>query len=73
MEYELGCADDEINMNLENAMCPGFISDDLRRVIWTNVSYKKLIFGKEEDCSKLDECVACDEREAFFNATDVHL
>lgn len=40
--YGLGKTDDEKRMNLVKDTCPGFISDGLGRVTWTNEAYKKM-------------------------------
>lgn len=63
-EYELGCTDEERKMNLEKDTCPGFISDGLGRVVWTNRSYKDLVVGKDEDqkCSKMSVWLVMKER-----------
>ncbi|MCL7049988.1 hypothetical protein MKW94_000627 [Papaver nudicaule] len=39
----LGRTDEEKKINLEKDTCPGFISDGLNRVIWTNEAYRKLV------------------------------
>ncbi|KAL1213815.1 hypothetical protein V5N11_009992 [Cardamine amara subsp. amara] len=69
VENELGCTDDEIKMNLEKDTCPGFISDGLGRVIWTNVPYKKLVFGKEEKCSKMSVWLVMKEKPLLTQRT----
>ncbi|KAG7533694.1 hypothetical protein ISN45_Aa08g013030 [Arabidopsis thaliana x Arabidopsis arenosa] len=62
-EYELGCTDEEIKMNLERDTCPGFISDGLGRVIWTNRSYRELVVGKDhEQCGKMSVWLVMKER-----------
>lgn len=40
--YGLGKTDDERKMNLVKDTCPGFISDGVGRVTWTNEAYKKM-------------------------------
>ncbi|KAL1203983.1 hypothetical protein V5N11_011826 [Cardamine amara subsp. amara] len=40
--YGLGKTDEEKKMTLVNDTCPGFISDGLGRVTWTNEAYKKM-------------------------------
>ncbi|RZC70835.1 hypothetical protein C5167_033992 [Papaver somniferum] len=39
----LGRTDEEKKINLEKDACPGFISDSLNRVKWTNEAYRKLV------------------------------
>ncbi|RZC76695.1 hypothetical protein C5167_000794 [Papaver somniferum] len=39
----LGRTDEEKKINLEKDACPGFISDSLNRVRWTNEAYRKLV------------------------------
>lgn len=39
----LGRTDEEKKNNLEKDACPGFISDGLNRVRWTNGAYRKLV------------------------------
>ncbi|CAH8325587.1 unnamed protein product [Eruca vesicaria subsp. sativa] len=40
--YGLGNTDEEKKMNLGRDTCPGFISDGVGRVTWTNEAYKKM-------------------------------
>ncbi|KAG2301029.1 hypothetical protein Bca4012_059154 [Brassica carinata] len=40
--YGLGKTDEEKKMNLVRDTCPGFISDGVGRVTWTNEAYKKM-------------------------------
>ncbi|CAA0408874.1 unnamed protein product [Arabidopsis thaliana] len=62
-EYELGRTDEERKMNLERDTCPGFISDGLGRVIWTNGSYRELVVGKDhEQCSKMSVWLVMKEK-----------
>ncbi|KAG2312499.1 hypothetical protein Bca4012_027043 [Brassica carinata] len=61
-EYELGCTDEEKKMNLERDTCPGFISDGLGRVVWTNGSYRDLVIGKERCCSKMSVWLVMNEK-----------
>ncbi|XVE54520.1 hypothetical protein DITRI_Ditri03aG0088400 [Diplodiscus trichospermus] len=42
----LGCTDDERNFNLRMDTCPGFISDEMGRVTWTNGAYKEMVGGE---------------------------
>ncbi|XP_042496920.1 uncharacterized protein LOC122075815 [Macadamia integrifolia] len=44
----LGYTNEEKRKNLERDTCPGFISDGLNRVEWTNKAYKRMIGGGEE-------------------------
>lgn len=39
----LGCTDEERMRNLERDTCPGFISDGLNRVGWTNGAYREMV------------------------------
>ncbi|XP_026410119.1 uncharacterized protein LOC113305257 [Papaver somniferum] len=39
----LGRTDEEKKINLDKDACPGFISDSLNRVRWTNEAYRKLV------------------------------
>ncbi|XP_010555536.2 PREDICTED: uncharacterized protein LOC104825007 [Tarenaya hassleriana] len=48
-QYELGCTDEERKMNLEKDTCPGFISDGLGRVTWTNGPYRDLVMRNKGD------------------------
>ncbi|XP_015068451.1 uncharacterized protein LOC107012985 [Solanum pennellii] len=41
--YGLGRTDEEKLINLERDSCPGFISDGLNRVRWTNKAYKAMV------------------------------
>ncbi|KAL2465444.1 hypothetical protein Adt_41295 [Abeliophyllum distichum] len=43
--YELGRTDEERMMNLYLDTCPGFVSDRLNRVRWTNLGYKQMVQG----------------------------
>lgn len=61
-EYELGCTDEEKKMNLERDTCPGFISDGLGRVVWTNGSYRDLVIGKDMCCSKMSVWLVMNEK-----------
>ncbi|CAF2145132.1 unnamed protein product [Brassica napus] len=40
--YGLGKTDDEKKLNLAREACPGFISDGVGRVTWTNKAYRKM-------------------------------
>ncbi|KAH0850384.1 uncharacterized protein LOC103855038 [Brassica rapa] len=40
--YGLGKTDDEKKLNLAREACPGFISDGVGRVTWTNEAYRKM-------------------------------
>ncbi|CAH8346335.1 unnamed protein product [Eruca vesicaria subsp. sativa] len=40
--HGLGRTDEEKKMNLTNDTCPGFISDGVGRVTWTNEAYRKM-------------------------------
>ncbi|XP_010550721.1 PREDICTED: uncharacterized protein LOC104821508 [Tarenaya hassleriana] len=40
--YGIGRIDGERKMNLERDTCPGFISDGIGRVTWTNDAYKRM-------------------------------
>ncbi|CAI9754007.1 unnamed protein product [Fraxinus pennsylvanica] len=51
--YRLGRTDKERVMSLQRDTCPGFISDSLNRVMWTNGTYRQMVSGTEE------EVVAC--------------
>lgn len=44
----LGRTDEERRCNLERDTCPGFISDGLGRVTWTNGALRKMV-GREEE------------------------
>ncbi|XP_059641924.1 uncharacterized protein LOC132283905 [Cornus florida] len=37
------CTDEERRMNLERDTCPGFISDGLDGVVWTNGAYREMV------------------------------
>lgn len=43
--YGLGRTDEERMMNLYLDTCPGFLSDGLNRVKWTNLAYKQMVQG----------------------------
>ncbi|CAI9754665.1 unnamed protein product [Fraxinus pennsylvanica] len=43
--YGLGHTDEERMMNLYLDTCPGFVSDGLNRVKWTNLAYKQMVQG----------------------------
>ncbi|KAF8082023.1 hypothetical protein N665_0852s0002 [Sinapis alba] len=68
-EYELGCTDEEKKMNLERDTCPGFISDGLGRVVWTNGSYRDLVIGKEKCCSKMSVWLVMNEKPLLTKRT----
>ncbi|VVB13507.1 unnamed protein product [Arabis nemorensis] len=68
-EYELGCTDEERKMNLERDTCPGFISDGLGRVVWTNASYRELVIGGEEKTSKMSVWLVMKERPLLTHRT----
>ncbi|XAR67917.1 hypothetical protein NMG60_11002858 [Bertholletia excelsa] len=40
--YGLGCTDEERIWSLERDTCPGFVSDGLDRVVWTNRAYREM-------------------------------
>ncbi|KAK6261903.1 hypothetical protein QUC31_007719 [Theobroma cacao] len=42
----LGSTDEERKVNLVKDTCPGFISDGLGRVTWTNGAYKEMVGGE---------------------------
>ncbi|KAE8681402.1 cyclin-dependent kinase G-2-like [Hibiscus syriacus] len=42
----LGRTDEEKKINLGRDTCPGFISDDIGRVTWTNGAYKEMVGGE---------------------------
>ncbi|MBA0707761.1 hypothetical protein Golax_019779 [Gossypium laxum] len=42
----LGSTDEEKKVNLGRDTCPGFISDGLGRVTWTNGAYKEMVGGE---------------------------
>ncbi|XVF08745.1 hypothetical protein REPUB_Repub07fG0029500 [Reevesia pubescens] len=42
----LGSTDEERMVNLGKDTCPGFISDGMGRVTWTNWAYKKMVGGE---------------------------
>ncbi|XP_013671448.2 uncharacterized protein LOC106375964 [Brassica napus] len=68
-EYELGCTDEEKKMNLERDTCPGFISDGLGRVVWTNGSYRDLVIGKDKCCSKMSVWLVMKEKPLLTKRT----
>ena len=41
--YGLGRTDEEKVNNLDNDTCPGFVSDGLNQVTWTNAAYRRLV------------------------------
>ncbi|KAA8540709.1 hypothetical protein F0562_024372 [Nyssa sinensis] len=45
----LGCTDEERKRNLEMDTCPGFISDGLNRVGWTNGAYREMVVGRDRE------------------------
>ncbi|XP_043704034.1 uncharacterized protein LOC122654119 isoform X2 [Telopea speciosissima] len=47
-EEGLGYTDEERRKNLERDTCPGFISDGVNRVEWTNEAYRKMIGEGDE-------------------------
>lgn len=51
--YRLGRTDEERVMGLQRDTCPGFISDSLNRVMWTNGTYRQMVAAGTE------EVVAC--------------
>ncbi|KFK26679.1 hypothetical protein AALP_AA8G278800 [Arabis alpina] len=69
VEYELGCTDEEKKMNLERDTCPGFISDGLGRVVWTNASYREMVSGGEEKASKMSVWLVMKERPLLTHRT----
>lgn len=70
-EYELGRTDEEKKMNLERDTCPGFISDGLGRVIWTNGSYRDLVIGKGKAkcCSQMSVWLVMNEKQLLTKRT----
>ncbi|KAL0682496.1 hypothetical protein Bca4012_049343 [Brassica carinata] len=68
-EYEIGCTDEEKKMNLERDTCPGFISDGLGRVVWTNGSYRDLVIGKDKCCSKMSVWLVMKEKPLLTKRT----
>ncbi|XP_042504564.1 uncharacterized protein LOC122081479 [Macadamia integrifolia] len=56
----LGSTDEERKKNLERDTCPGFISDGLNKVEWTNEAYKKMI-GEGESRPEM-ECLLTEEK-----------
>lgn len=44
----LGFTDEERKMNLERDTCPGFVSDGVGRVVWTNGAYRNMV-GHDDD------------------------
>ncbi|CAA7034956.1 unnamed protein product [Microthlaspi erraticum] len=51
--YGLGKTDDERKMNLMRDTCPGFVSDGVGRVTWTNEAYRKM--AKEDIDIRMEE------------------
>ncbi|XP_030457989.2 uncharacterized protein LOC115678716 [Syzygium oleosum] len=51
----LGRTDDERRRNLERDTCPGFTSDGLGRVTWTNAALRKMV-GREEEQEEEEGC-----------------
>ncbi|KAL2515354.1 hypothetical protein Fot_29325 [Forsythia ovata] len=47
--YRLGRTDEEKVMSLQGDTCPGFISDGLNRVMWTNGAYRQMVGGTEDE------------------------
>lgn len=43
VDGQLGSTDEERRMSLEMDTCPGFVSDGLGRVTWTNGAYRKMM------------------------------
>ncbi|KAM3704130.1 hypothetical protein ACJW30_04G153700 [Castanea mollissima] len=43
VDGQLGSTDEERRMSLERDTCPGFVSDGLGRVKWTNGAYRKMM------------------------------
>ncbi|ESQ31573.1 hypothetical protein EUTSA_v10005356mg [Eutrema salsugineum] len=56
--YGLGKTDDERKMNLVRDTCPGFISDGVGRVTWTNEAYRKM--AKEDINIPMEEGAPAD-------------
>ncbi|PIN01958.1 hypothetical protein CDL12_25531 [Handroanthus impetiginosus] len=54
----LGRTDEERVRSLDLDTCPGFISDSLNRVRWTNKAYKRLVGGEVEEGEGEGEVVA---------------
>ncbi|KAI3454989.1 hypothetical protein Pfo_011652 [Paulownia fortunei] len=46
--YGLGLTDEERVMSLDVDTCPGFVSDGLNGVRWTNAAYRKMVGAGEE-------------------------
>ncbi|XP_022878438.1 uncharacterized protein LOC111396282 [Olea europaea var. sylvestris] len=53
--YGLGHTDEERMMNLYLDTCPGFVSDGLNRVKWTNLAYKKMVQGEAAAAAEEEE------------------
>ncbi|KAG2240683.1 hypothetical protein Bca52824_097116 [Brassica carinata] len=49
--------------------CPGFISDGLGRVVWTNGSYRDLVIGKDKCCSKMSVWLVMKEKPLLTKRT----
>lgn len=61
----LGSSDEEMRANLRKDTCPGFISDGLGRVTWTNGSYGKMVGqeGKEVEAVRVWLVMKEDQKE----------
>nr|XP_023909530.1 uncharacterized protein LOC112021193 [Quercus suber] len=49
VDGQLGSTDEERRMSLERDTCPGFVSDGLGRVTWTNGAYRKMMMMMGHD------------------------
>lgn len=49
VDGQLGSTDEERRMSLERDTCPGFVSDGLGRVTWTNGAYRKMMMMGHHD------------------------
>ncbi|KAE8733725.1 hypothetical protein F3Y22_tig00001104pilonHSYRG00024 [Hibiscus syriacus] len=51
----LGTTEEEKKVNLGRDTCPGFISDGMGRVTWTNGAYKEMVGGETMVCLAMKE------------------